>query len=481
MKFISKDIHICNFLFYYRIIDMKGDWIMDNVMNAIFDIPVIGEIVESIYGVPVIGLLAVIIIGLFFVNKLFITQFDINILKLILNVFKGRDSNKKFNNERKKFFEVTSSKEYTEWQNLVLEKIYDDLPLVELFGQKHMTVVQKAAKKISYPISREMSNFGKLKSLQVPDYKLDGFQQKYYNIMSANIKKPNLIGFELEQYLLNESNEITGFEANVCQYKHTVTSSHILEYEMYILYCKNKQIMNKNGKEILKALTYRNKIHEGQTNREVVLKGKNRHSLLSVQMMVICYDDKLDDYRVVIYKRSEDVAIKPNYWHIVPAGGFEIFEKEDMKNSHIIEENFDVQLALFRELLEELFNGKDFEDNEVGNDRNYIIYQHPVIVELENLLKEKRAHLDFLGNVTDLTTLRAELSFILVVDDPHFIKNKLQKNFEGIISQRVRVNDLEKMLRDDLLYPSSAGLIKLAQESPLFRKCIEYNENQEVV
>lgn len=293
--------------------------------------------------------------------------------------------------------------------------------------------------------------------------------------MSANIKKPNLIGFELDTFLLNEQDEIIGFEANICQYKHTVTTSHILEFELYKLYCKNKKIVHSSREDILKALPYRSKIHEGQTSKEVVLKGKNRHSLLSVQMMVICYDDIFDDYRMVMFKRSEEVAIKPNYWHIVPAGGFEIFEKEDMRNPHIIEENFDVQLALFRELLEELFNGKDFEDNEVGNDRNYIIYQHPAIIELDRLIKEQKAHLDFLGNVTDLTTLRAELSFILVVDDSNFIKNNFQKNFEGAVSQRVRVDNLERMLKNDLLYPSSAGLIKLAEDSPLFQKCIDYN------
>ena len=454
---------------------------MGNLISAIFDIPIIGSFLEFIFNVqPIIGTVIIVIVGCLFINKLAIMQLDVNILKWLFNLIKKRDVASKFNKERTKFFGKTSTKEYAQWQNKILEKIYDDIPLVDLYGRKHMTVVQKSAEKVSYPFSREMSKFGKLNSLEVPAYKLDRFQQKYYNIMSANIKKPDLIGFELDTYLLNEQDEIIGFEANICQYKHTVTTSHILEYELYKLYCKNKQIVNSNRQEILKTLPYRNKIHQNQTNKDAVLKGKNRHSLLSVQMMVICFDDILDDYRMVIFKRSEEVAIKPNYWHIVPAGGFEIFEKEDMQNTHIIEENFDVQLALFRELLEELFNGRDFEDNEVGNDRNYIIYQNPVIIELDKLIREKKAHLDFLGNVTDLTTLRAELSFILVVDDPNFIKNKFQKNFEGAVSQRVRVNDLEKMLKNDLLYPSSAGLIKLAMESPLFQKCIDYNKKNEI-
>lgn len=452
---------------------------MENLKNAVFDVPVIGGLLESVSEVPVLGGAALFITGVFFLNKVTITQFDVNFLKWTIDLFKKQKTGSKPDKERKAFFDVTSSQEFTKWQNQVLEKIYDDIPLVDLYGRKHMAAVQRAAEKISYPFSRAMSGFGRLKSVKVPDYHPDRLQQKYYSIMSANISKPNLIGFELDQYVLNEKNEITGFEANICQYKHTVTTSHILEYELYRLYCKNKKIAGCDREAILKALPYRRKIHDGQTNAEVVAKGKNRHSLLSVQMMVVCYDDHFDEYRMIVFKRSDKVAIKPNYWHIVPAGGFEIFENQNEQNPHVIEENFDVQLALFRELLEELFNGQDFEDNEGGNDRHYLIYQHPAILELERLIKEQKAHLDFLGNVTDLTTLRAELSFLLVVEDPDFIKNKFQKNFEGALSQRVRIDKLEKMMQHDLLYPSSAGLIELAKESALFQKCIDYNEKRE--
>ena len=391
---------------------------------------------------------------------------DVNVLKFFKDIFKPNLSDK-YDIERKQYYETTSTNEYAKWMSDILIKIYDDLPLVELFGQKHMVVVHKSAEKISYPFNNKMSRFGNLKSLDIPDYNPDNFQDYYYKIMSANIKKPNLIGFELESYQLNHNDEIIGFDANVCQYKHTVITSHILEYELYKLYNENKEIVNDDRQMILSKLPYRKRIHEGQTNKDVVLKGANRHSLLSVQMMVACYDETIQDYRVMIFKRSDKVAIKPNYWHIVPAGGFEIFEKDDTPIDYIIEDNFDVQLALFRELLEELFNGRDFEDNEIGDDPNNAIYSHPVIIELDKLLKSKRAHLDFLGNVTDLTTLRAELSFLLVIEDPKFIRIGLKHNFEGSIFKMIEIKGLEKMLKNQLLYPSSAGLLELVMHSPL--------------
>ena len=385
-------------------------------------------------------------------------------------LFKKSIPSNSYDLERKKYYETTSTKEYVKWMNTILTKIYDDLPLVELYGRKHMVVAHKSAEKMSYPFNSEVWKFGNLKSFDLPEYHPDSYQQHYYQVMSANIKKPDLIGFELESYQLNNKDEITGFNANVCQYKHTVVTSHILEYELYDLYCKNKGIVSADRQTILNQLPYRKKIHEGQTNKDVVLKGANRHSLLSVQMMIVCYDETIKDYFVLFFKRSEKVAIKPNYWHIVPAGGFEIFEQEKTREEYFIEENFDVQLALFRELLEELYNGKDFEDNEGGADPHHTIYSHPAIIELEELIKSKQAHLDFLGNVTDLTTLRAELSFLLVVDDPKFIRTKFNHNFEGAKFRLFKIKELEKALKNQLLYPSSAGLLELSMQSPLMKK-----------
>ena len=92
------------------------------------------------------------------------------------------------------------------------------------------------------------------------------------------------------------------------------------------------KLLEKSSEELLNCLPYRKKIHNGNSQTQVLTTGCNRHSLLSVQLLVAYYDEDLDDYKVLKFQRSKDVAIKPNYWQLIPAGGFEIFETEGEKN-----------------------------------------------------------------------------------------------------------------------------------------------------
>ncbi|MBU9723518.1 MULTISPECIES: hypothetical protein [Bacillaceae] len=443
---------------------------MEAIREYFYEIPVFGDLLEYIFSIhPMVGTIIIVVSVILAINKFFIVQFDLNMLKPLFQYFRGMNKDQRYNREREIFYKTASTEKFADWQNKVLIKIYDDLEMVKLFGKSHLAVVHRVAHHIGYPLSGTMEKIAVLKNPQVKESTLDKYQSKYYKVMKANIKKPNLVGFELDEYKLNDKQEILGFSANACTYKQTVTTSHILEYELYRLYKRNKSIVKKSGNEILKKLHYRSKIHEGQTNSEVVLKGQNRHSLLSVQMIIFCWDEKKQTYRVPIIKRSEEVAIKPNYWHIVPAGGFEIFEKEETTNKGIIEDNFDVELTLYRELLEEVFNGRDYESNDEG-EVNDIIHKHPVIEELDSYLKNQEAHLEFLGNVTDMMSLRQELSFLLVIDNSYFIKKNFKVNFEGVDFQLVKANKLIQMLEDELLYPSSAGLLALAKESKLIKE-----------
>ena len=49
-------------------------------------------------------------------------------------------------------------------------------------------------------------------------------------------------------------------------------------------------------------------------------------------MMIIEKEEELDKYCTLLFKRSNEVALKPNYYHIIPVGGYEIFEKEGTDN-----------------------------------------------------------------------------------------------------------------------------------------------------
>jgi hypothetical protein len=440
-------------------------------IKSLTETPIIAEIYHFIINLhPIVGpILGIILLILLFSLFQYINKF--NLIEKLLVLSKKISKEEIADYKRKKFSNTISSKDYVNWQNRLLSKIYSDQPIVHLFGRDHMAVVHPSSGELNLSSSHdELLRFSELISTEIPEYKPDRQQKKYYGVMSANIKQPELIGFELEEYKLNSEGYISSFSANVCQYRHTVVTSHILEYEIYQLYKKNKKLEHASAEEILNYLPYRKQVHNGQTNTDVILKGKNRHALLSVQMMIVFWDEKFKCFRVPIIKRSDKVTLKPNYWQIVPAGGFEIFEKEGISNEQIIEENFDIKLALYRELLEELYNGRDFEDNEKGIDGNSAIYQNPIIQNLKKLIKDGAAKIEFLGNTTDLTTLRPELSFLLVVTDKDFARNAFIQNFEGDLIKTIKLDGLEKMFKNDLLYPSSAGLLKLALDSKALKE-----------
>ena len=77
-----------------------------------------------------------------------------------------------------------------------------------------------------------------MNSTTIPEFELDKGQKFYLKMMSPTIKRPDLIGFEIDEFILDEENKIEGFTANVCQYKHNVATSHILDYELYKSYGK---------------------------------------------------------------------------------------------------------------------------------------------------------------------------------------------------------------------------------------------------
>jgi hypothetical protein len=412
-----------------------------------------------------------IVYSFFWINKFSKEHFDRNLAVSLVATLRGKSKEDKNRISREIFFEKSTQREFVMWQESILEKIYHDLHLVDLFDKKHMAVAHKAAEELYYPFDDKLKELGQLVNLDVPELLLDKQQKHYNDLLSGIIKRPNQIGFELDEYIVNDHNEIVGFKANVCQYKHTVLTSHILEYELFKTYKSlgKRFSHNTTAEEILSFLPRRQKIHLGQTNEEIMIKGKNRHSLLSVQMIIIAYWEKIDKYCTLIVKRSDKVAMKPNYYHIIPAGGYEIFEKEGTSNKYIIKKNFDIELTLFRELLEEVFNGKDYEENENGEAKE-IIYKHPDIIDLEEMLNNQTAFLQCLGNVTDLLSLRQELSFLLMVDNAEFMKKNFKFNFEATDLQIVPLEDLSEFLTGELLYPSSAGLLELVKTSKLIKE-----------
>lgn len=444
----------------------------NNLLNYMYNLPVVGELIREVFSYnTIIGSIFMVVVLFAFTNGALKRYLDVNLFKNLLAAIQNKNiqTTKGYDKKREKFYEGSTTSEFVSWQNQILKNIYSDYNLLSLFNKEYPIIIFDAKENCTYPFKDFFSQYSKLKSVNIPDFKLDKEQKFYKKMMGDTIKWPNLIGFEIDEFSLDKDNKIEGFTANVCQYKHNVVTSHILEYELYKCFInKGTRFLEKSSEEILNSLFYRKKIHRGKSQTEVVTTGCNRHSLLSIQMLVVYYDDDSDNYKVLVFQRSKDVAIKPNYWQLIPAGGFEIFEKEETTNSYIIKQNFNIELVLFRELIEEAFDGEDFQYNKHG-DIKEVINNHKDVVQIKEWLKNGEAELEFIGNVVDLVSLRSELSFVLVVDNPEFGKKNFKINHEGKDLQTILINELPHMLTEELLYPSSAGLLKLAMRSQSFK------------
>lgn len=271
-------------------------------------------------------------------------------------------------------------------------------------------------------------------------------------------------------------------KSNVGDYENNLKTSHVLEYELYKLYIKDRKyhlnIKEKCGKEILKELPIRRYIHNNFENEcDVLTSGRNRSSLLGVQIFVMIKNYS-EEYDVLRIRRSENVAIKPGFLQFIPSGGFEAMN--DCVDYDAQWDNYSITKAVFRELLEECF-GQDEDDkstcgNNVSPDR---IYYNDKISRLIKRINDTNdgTSMQLLGSTMSLVGLRHELSFILVIDDIEF-GSSLIGNYESKSAiHRININLLENRIfwiDDDLdkLNCTSAGLFELARGSELYRKCL---------
>ena len=322
------------------------------------------------------------------------------------------------------------------------------------------------------------------------EYKNNLYYKDYYKIVGNKIKAPNRPGFLIKEINLN-GDLMTGFSARIGTYAENVYSSHVVELEMHNAYLtakKKKLTIQNNYEEIKQLLPQRNKIHSDVDNsdyfnsmRKSLLSGITHESLLSVQMIVLMKE--YDRYSIKLIQRSDDVAVSPGKFQIVPAGGFEILN--DSNNGYTkmeIVENSSPGCAVFREYLEEIFGKKEFEGHGVGS-VNEALMKDENIIEINNLIKEGKAHFGFLGCIVDLILLRHELSFYLVIDDEdyslkhRFIGNDEIKNHSFISGVYVDNFDENEEVWDDLLAPG-ASIWKMFKETDIYAKIMQKNNKK---
>ena len=108
-----------------------------------------------------------------------------------------------------------------------------------------------------------------------------------------------------------------------------------------------------------------------------------------------------------------------------------MFELENNQTQTVIQENFSIIGALFREYIEELFGDVDFGEPTGDDDLNRL-FRNNKVRALRNGVKSGSYKFEFLGVDFDLITLRQTLAFVLRIDDENFFyDNEIKKNNEN--------------------------------------------------
>ena len=353
---------------------------------------------------------------------------------------------------------------YLDWQLNFFKKTYKNSEFVNLYNKTYPATMIRTSNDVRYPFSKLCF----LLSSNVKPFTYDKYQKKYLKFLGDSVKRPKMKGFSTDELVLDDDGKIKRINAKTITYEQNLVTSHILEFELYEFYKKHK---NKEV-NIKKDLIYRSRYHGNKEPSSAILKPSDAYPLISIQALIIYKDYKDPEnisWKAIVAQRQKNVAVKPEIWQIQPAGGFEIFGDESDDNEILIEQGFNIRNALLREYAEELYNIEEFSFCSDGRDSNSILSEAHVS-RLLNLIEENKACLEFLGVVTDLSVLRHEASFLVIIDDKDYSLQPITGSSESIKISSVNINQLKEIFSKQKVHSSSAGLLQLAIESETISK-----------
>lgn len=396
--------------------------------------------------------ICLLVIPFFKFTKNQISQFDIR--RIELNKKRRYKINKKMNDDC-----------YLKWQLNFFKKTYTESEFVELYNKVYPATIIRSSSKVTYPFK----NLCRLTSSEILNFDFDRVQKNYLKFLGDSVKRPKMKGFATDKLIVNDNGNIEEIHAKTITYDQNLVTSHILDYELYSFYEKNK---NRKEINIEKDLQYRYKYHGNNKPSLAILNPFQAYPLISVQALIIYKDYKDPEdisWKAVIAQRQKNVAVKPEIWQIQPAGGFEIYGDELDDNNFLIEQGFDIKNALLREFAEEIYNVEEFSFCRDGRDSSYILTESHVSALL-TLFTQNKATFEFLGIVTDLSVLRHEASFLIVIDDEDYSLRPIIGSSESVKISSVTMKQLKDVFSNQKVHSSSAGLLQLAMESVRFRE-----------
>ena len=148
--------------------------------------------------------------------------------------------------------------------------------------------------------------------------------------------------------------------------------------------------------------------------------GHGRCAAITISTLLI-FKRRSGNFSCLIRRRSIEVGVSPGMLHVVPAGMFEACNTGD---------NWSVELNVWRELLEEVYNEKELLGTGFAENVDHVWQREPVRLVCD-LLEKGPTEFSVTGIVCDLLNLRPEICTVLFVPDPAFVeKRQMRVNWE---------------------------------------------------
>ena len=360
---------------------------------------------------------------------------------------------------------------YIAWELETLKGIYYDIPFVNVFGRDYPAYTVEGAEEIKYPFETLTLRKNLSSTCEAMPYEDGPWYDDFKKIVGPNIHYPRLYGYTSNGFELDENGKIKSIISTPRTYRETVYTCHVLQYELWSVYNK----LEGKRPATLEDLPMRKAIHEGKSNIEVIMSGCNRSALNDVNIAIIDYNDRIEEYTIATAIRADTVATFPNYFGFVPSGGFELYELETNQSDTVIRENFSVIGALFREYVEEIFGDSEFE-KATGDDDLNRLYRNGRIRNLRAGVKNGTYKFEFLGVDFDLITLRQTLAFVLRIDDENFFyDSRIKKNSENVFIRFEPLRTLESRITDESLpvMTETAATYNLLKNHRIYKEIVD--------
>ena len=351
--------------------------------------------------------------------------------------------------------------------------MYSGLEIATVYGRRYPAAIIRPAPNWQYPFG----SICRLMDVNMPTLVEDREQKNYLKLLGRSLKWPKMSGFALRRILCDDRGRAEAIEAVVTNFRQNVVTSHILEWELYQFYTSNRTNQSSPTASgvagILERLPRRAAYHAERPAR-----------LCSARACIRVSADQSTGYGRVSRLRDGSVSqpgelllrgVRRRLWSSQAISNFNrqgalgLHGTDDDSDESLVLEGFDVRMAaLFREYAEELFDAKHLQVRPDGRDAKSVLAD-PNVRQLVDLIKDGKASIDYLGIVIDLSVLRHELSFLIIIDDESFCRNPLLGSWEAKNIQTPKPSELLSVLATGVLHGSSAALLQLAMESEHLR------------